>query len=126
MFVGESQQLGDQIRVMRGDLDVSQQAMAVPESPGVVRFDPATRTLSAVGMGEVPLGITMGDKIDPRHRDREARRRSAGKLVVEPGSLILAPGQADRLSVFLETPGGEKVNVMAALQGGRSVRGGRR
>ena len=48
---------------MRGDLDVSQQATAVPESPGVVQFDPATRTLRPIGVGEVPLGITMGDKI---------------------------------------------------------------
>ena len=35
----------------------------MPESPGVVRFDPATRTLTAVGIGEVPLGVTMGDKL---------------------------------------------------------------
>ena len=83
MFVGESQQLGDSIRVMRGDLDVSQQAMAVPESPGVVRFDPATRTLTAIGTGEVPLGITMGDKIvrvlacraAPRGRGRQQAGR---------------------------------------------------
>ena len=62
MVVGERQQLGNDIHVLRGGLDVSQQAMAVPESPGVVRFDPATRTLYAIGEGSVPLGITMGDK----------------------------------------------------------------
>ena len=67
MFLGESQQLGNAIQVLRGDLDVSQQATAVPESPGVVRFDPATRTLTAVGVGAVPLGVTMGDKLSLIH-----------------------------------------------------------
>lgn len=110
MFLGESQQLGDAVRVLRGDLDVSRQAAAVPESPGVVRFDPATRTLTAIGVGEVPLGITVGDKIARVGvivRPRAIEKGS--KLVVEPGSLILAPGQADRLSVFIETPSGGKI-----------------
>ena len=117
MFLGETRQLGDLLRVMRGDLDVSQQATAVPESPGVVRFDPATRTLSAIGTGSVPLGITMGDKlarVTVTVRPHGAEKGS--KLIVEPGSLILAPGQADRLSVFQSTPSGEKVNVMAAFK----------
>ena len=112
MFLGESQQLGEQIKVLRGDLDVSQQATAVPESPGVVRFDPATRTLHAERAGEVPLGITMGDKITrvlvtvtPR-----AVVEDGSKLVVEKGSLILAAGQADRLSVFIDMPSGEKID----------------
>lgn len=109
MFLGESQQLGDAIRVLRGDLDVSQQAMAVPESPGVVRFDPATRTLTAIGVGAVPLGITMGDKIT-QVQVVVRPRAIEGKLVVEPGALILAPGQADRVSVFIETRSGEKID----------------
>jgi hypothetical protein len=117
MFLGESQQLGDSIRVMRGDLDVSREATAVPESPGVVRFDPATRTLTAVGVGEVPLGVTMGDKIARvRVRVRPRAFEPGSKLVVEPGALILAPGQADRLSIFLETPSGEKVGTMALFK----------
>ena len=77
---------------MRGDLDVSQQAMAVPESPGVVRFDPATRTLTAIGVGEVPLGITMGDKIARvRVIVRPRAVEPGSKLVVEPGSLRPCP-----------------------------------
>ncbi|MGO9109380.1 MAG: Ig domain-containing protein [Thermoguttaceae bacterium] len=115
MLVGESQQLGDSIRITRGGLDVSQQATAVPESPGVVRFDPATRTLTAVGTGEVPLGVTMGDKIARVLVVVRPRGAEVGsKLVVEPGSLILAPGQADRLTAYLETPSGEKITTMAA------------
>jgi len=111
MYEGESQQLGDTIKVMRGGLDVSQRATAVPESPGVVRFDPAMRTLSALQAGTVPLGVTMGDKVTRvqvivRPRAIEA----GGNLVVEPGSLVLAAGQADRLNVFVETPGGDKID----------------
>ncbi len=115
MTVGESQQIGDSIRVMRGGLDVSQQATAVPESPGVVRFDPATRTLTAIAPGEVPVGITMGDKL-ARVLAVVRPREVGGKLVVEPGSLILAPGQADRLTAYLETPSGEKVTTLAAYK----------
>jgi hypothetical protein len=117
MFLGESQQLGDSIRVMRGDLDVSQQATAVPESPGVVRFDPATRTLTAIGTGAVPLGIAMGDKLARvLVVVRPHGVEPGSKLVVEPGSLILAPGQADRLSVFVEMPSGEKVSANAVYK----------
>ena len=116
MFLGEGQQLGNTIRVMRGGLDVSRQATVVPESPGVVQFDPATRTLSTIGLGEVPLGVTMGDKIT---RVKVAVRPHAieagSKLVVEPGSLILAPGQADRVHASLEMPSGLRVATLAHL-----------
>ncbi len=114
MLVGQSLQLGNEVQVLRGSLDVSQQATAVPESPGVVRFDPATRTLHAENVGEVPLGITMGDKVA---RVRVVvRPHGTGKLVVEPGSLILAAGQAERLTAYLEIPSGEKVTTPAAIQ----------
>ena len=66
MSLGESQQLGDIIHVYRGDLDVSQQATAVPESPGVVRFDPATRTLHAVRRGFRAAGHHHGRQARPR------------------------------------------------------------
>ncbi len=109
MVLGEVQQLGDQIRVLRNGLDVSQQAMAVPESPGVVRFDAATRTLHAENVGEVPLGITMGDKMT-RVRVVVTPGAVTGTVVVEPGSVLLAPGQAQRVSVFIETPDGQKID----------------
>ena len=89
----------------------------MPESPGVVRFDAATRTLNAVGTGTVPLGITMGDKLTRvRATVRPHGVEKDSKLVVEPGSLILAPGQADRLSIYLETPSGEKVSTLAGFK----------
>ena len=111
MVQGEVQQLGDQIRVLRNGLDVSQQAMAVPESPGVVRFDAATRTLHAENVGEVPLGITMGDKMTRvRVIVRPGGAVAGGHVIVEPGSVLLAPGQAERLSIFIETPDGQKID----------------
>jgi hypothetical protein len=115
MVEGESQQFGDAIHVLRGDLDVSQQAMAVPESPGVVQFDPATHTLRAIRVGEVPLGITMGDKM-VQARVIVRPQVLAGRLVVEPGAVILAPGQAERLVASIETPNGDKVAVTATVK----------
>ena len=109
MLLDENQQLGEQIHVFRGDLDVSHQATAVPESPGVVRFDPATRTLHAERVGEVPVGITMGDKIT-RVLVTVTPHKVEGTLAVDPGSLLLAPGQAERLSVSIDLPSGEKID----------------
>ena len=72
----------------------------MPVSPGVVKFDPATRTLTAIGMGSVPLGITMGDKQVQRYRERERTRPLAagGKMVIEPGLPVARSGQAERLT----------------------------
>jgi hypothetical protein len=117
MYEGETQQLGDAIRVLREDLDVSQQATAVPESPGVVQFDPATHSLHAIQVGEVPLGIAMGDKVTQvKVVVRPHAFEVGSKLVVEPGSVILAPGQAERLTANIETPSGDKLATMAALK----------
>ena len=115
MVLGESQQLGDAIHAFRGDLDVSQLATATPESAGVVSYDAATRTLHAIGPGTVPLGITMGDKV-VRVVVNVRAAAVQGKLVVEPGSIILAPGQADRLTVNMETADGQKVAVTAGFK----------
>jgi hypothetical protein len=111
MSLGQNLQLGSDVQVLRGSLDVSQQAAVVPESPGVVAFDPATRSLTAKNLGEVTLGVTVGDKL-ARARVRVGALAivAGGKLVVEPGSLLLAPGQADRLTVYIETPNGDKID----------------
>jgi hypothetical protein len=107
---GSSLQLGSDVQVLRGNLDVSQQANVTPESPGVVEFDPVSRTLRAKNMGQVTIGVTEGDKLARAVVRVGPPPILAGKLVVEPGSIILAPGQADRLSVYVETPSGERVD----------------
>jgi hypothetical protein len=107
---GSTIQLGSDVQVLRGNLDVSQQANVTPESPGVVEFDPARRTLKAINMGQVTIGVTEGDKLARAVVKVGPPPILAGKLVVEPGSLILAAGQAERLSVYIETPGGEKID----------------
>jgi hypothetical protein len=118
MALGEALQFGSDIRVLRGSLDVSQQATAVPEVAGVVRFDPVTHTLHAIGMGEVPLGITMGDKLTrvPVVVRPPQVVLPGSKLVVEPAALILAPGQAERITARIENANGVPVNVMASLR----------
>ena len=111
MPMDSSLHMGSDIQVMRGNLDVSQQANVVPESPGVVEFDPATRTLKAKNVGQVTLGVTVGNQLT--HAQVTVGNpvvQVNGKLVVEPGALILAPGQADRLTVYIETADGEKVD----------------
>lgn len=114
MYEGQRLQLGSDVQVMRGSLDVSQQANVVPDSPGVVDFDPQTRTLTARNTGQVTVGVTLGDKLAHTVVKVGPRPVLAGKLVVEPGSLLLAPGQADRLSVYIETPNGEKIDQTSA------------
>jgi hypothetical protein len=107
---GSSLQLGSDVQVLRGNLDVSQQANFTPESPGVVSFDPASRTLRATNVGQVTIGVTEGEKLARAVVKVGPPAILAGKLVVEPGSLVLAAGQADRLSVYVETPSGERVD----------------
>jgi hypothetical protein len=114
MYQGQRLQLGNDVQVMRGNLDVSQQANVVPESPGIVEFDPQTRTLAAKNMGQVTLGVALGDKITHALVRVGPPPVLAGKLVVEPGSLLLAPGQADRLSVNVQTTGGDKIDQTGA------------
>ena len=105
MYEGQRLQLGSDVQVLRGSLDVSQNANVVPDSPGIVAFDPETRTLTAKNMGQVTVGVTLGDKLTHAVVKVGPPPVLAGKLVVEPGSLVLAPGQADRLSVYVQTPG---------------------
>ncbi len=109
MPLGSSLQWGSDVQVLRGSLDVSQQASVVPESSGVVAFDTNTRSLRATNVGETMLGVTVGDKIArARVRVGGPAVLAGGKMVVEPRALILAPGQADRLTVYIETSSGDK------------------
>ena len=114
MSLGQSMVLGSDFQVQRGTLDVSQQANVVPESTTnpVVVFDPATRRLVAKNVGEAPIGVTVGDKVAHALVRVGAPPivQANGKLVIEPGSLILAPGQAERLTVSIETENGEKID----------------
>ena len=105
---GSSLQFGSDVQVLRGNLDVSQQANVTPESPGVVEYNAASHSLTARNIGQVTIGVTVETS---SRGGREGRPAAilAGKLVVEPGSLVLAAGQAERLSVYVETPSGERV-----------------
>jgi hypothetical protein len=107
---GSVLQLGNDIQVLRGSLDVSQQANITPESPGVVEYNPATRLLKAINPGQVTIGVTVGDKLTRAVVNVGAPPILEGKLVMQPGSLILAPGQADRLTVYAETKNGDHVD----------------
>ena len=107
---GSSLQVGSDVQVLRGNLDVSQQANVTPESPGIVEFDPATRTLKAKNIGQLTIGVTVGDKLARAVVNVGPPAILTGKLVVEPGSLVLAAGQAERLSVYVETPGGDRID----------------
>ncbi len=88
MYEGQRLQLGSEVQVMRGNLDVSQQVNVVPDSPGVVAYDPQTHTLTATNMGQVTLGIILGDKLTHAVVKVGPPAVLAGKLVVEPGALF--------------------------------------
>ena len=91
MYEGQRLQLGSDVQVLRGSLDVSQNANVVPDSPGIVAFDPETHTLTARNMGQVTVGVTVGDKLTHAVVKVGPPPVLAGRLVVEPGSLLLAP-----------------------------------
>ena len=113
MVVGESKQFGNDndIQVKRGRVGRERAGDGRAREPGVVRFDPATRTLSAC-MRVRALGITMGHKITRvQVVVRPQGIQDGRKLIVEPGSLVLAPGQAGRLNAYIENPDGTKINV---------------
>ena len=107
---GSSLQFGSDVQVLRGNLDVSQQANVTPESPGIVEYNAATHSLTARNIGQVTIGVTEGDKLARALVKVGPPPILAGRLVVEPGSLVLAAGQAERLSVYVETPSGERVD----------------
>ena len=118
--------LGNDDSFLRGGLDVSQQAMAVPESPGVVRFDPATRTLYAIGEGSVPLGITMGDKGTRVQvvggREASSERQQARRRAEFGGS---GPRTGRSLEGLRGKPQRGKDRDGGRLQVGRPIGGGR-
>jgi hypothetical protein len=115
LHVNESQRLGSDITVSRADMDVSSMANVVPQLPGIVRYDPVSRTLTGLRTGRVPVAFTLGDKV--RTVDVEvqgfvdaAGGSAGGSVVIEPGSITLAPGQCDRIRVFIVTAEGDRVD----------------
>jgi hypothetical protein len=112
---GEGVQLGYQLHVFRGDLDVSQQCYVVPELPGVVQWVPQSRSLVGLRAGTTPLTFSMGDKV---YRTMVEVQPSGGvingEIVVEPAKAILAPGQAEMLRVYVIRPEGDRVDRTAS------------
>jgi hypothetical protein len=111
MHVGESLRMGSDVNVYRGEMNVSENCEVVPESPGVVVYVPETKSLVAKNEGRVPLGIAVGDKVT--RIEVEVRPQSVefeGTLSIEPASMILAPGQAERVRVFLDTKDGQHID----------------
>jgi len=112
---GQSVRIGSDVQVFRGDLDVSQQCYVVPELPGVVKWVPENRSLVGERAGTVPVGIGVGDKVF--RTMIEVRPNAAlvnGEVVIEPAKVLLAPGQADMLRVYVLTPEGDRVDRTAS------------
>jgi len=113
--VGESVRLGQDVTVMRGNLDLSPQVRVTPALEGIVAFDPATRSLTGLRAGGVAVALTHGDKMANLMVEVSgAGGPIDGQVVVEPAAAHLIPGQALSPRVYVVTPEGERVDRTAS------------
>ena len=102
MVVGESRQIGSDVIVSRGNVDVSRLCSVGCSPSSVVEYRRDTNSLVAVAPGVAVVAVACGDKI--AHATVEvlpARGTIRGEVIVEPGAATLAPGQAIALRVYV-------------------------
>jgi hypothetical protein len=102
MVAGESRQIGSDVVVSRGNLDVSRLCSVGCSPSSVVEYRRDTNSLVAVAPGVAVLAVACGDKI--AHATVEvspASRTIRGEVVVEPAAATLVPGQAIALRVYV-------------------------
>jgi hypothetical protein len=132
LHVNESLQIGSDISVSRGDMDVSRQCEVTPELAGVVDYNRLTGTLTGRRVGHVPVAFALGDKVRRVLVDVVGGVAAVeGEVAIEPASPRLAPGQSEHLRVFIIAPDGERIDrtttavfktsddKVAAMQGDR-------
>lgn len=108
--VGESIRVGVDLRVTRGPTDVSRACTVYPALRDVLRYDEATRCLVGVAPGTSPVSFILGKKLTDLMVEVVPGGPLEGRVVVEPPSVILAPGQTIRPRVFLVTKDGMRID----------------
>ena len=110
MFVGESRRIGVDLGVFRGNTDFSRSAQVTSALPGVVRYDPLTHSLVGVAPGSAGVTFAWGDKLATTLVRVLPAGSIDGRIVVEPSSGILSPGQALEMRVYVVTSDGRRID----------------
>ncbi|MHB8897414.1 MAG: hypothetical protein ACYC6Y_01565 [Thermoguttaceae bacterium] len=110
MIVGESRRIGADFGVFRGDTDFSRWAQVTSALPGVVRYDEPTHSLVAVAPGAAGVTFAWGDKLATTQVRVLPAGVLDGRVVVEPSSGVLSPGQAVELRIYAVTSDGRRID----------------
>ena len=110
LLVGESRQIGVDLMVSRGAVDLSRQCTVTPALPDVVRYNPATHSLVGVSPGVSPVAFVWGDKVVNATVEVTGGVPLRGEVIVEPANAVLSPGQAVDLRVFVLDRDGRRVD----------------
>jgi hypothetical protein len=114
MIVGESRRIGIDLGVFRGDTNFSHSAQVTTALPGVVRYDRLTHSLVGVAPGMAGVTFAWGDKLATTLVRVLPTGVLDGRIVVEPSSGVLSPGQAIGLRVYVVTSDGRRIDRTAS------------
>jgi len=114
IVVGESRRIGVDLGVFRGEVDFSRSARVTSALPGVVRYDPLTHSLVGVSPGAAAVTFAWGDKLATTSVRVLPVGAVHGRIVVEPASGVLSPGQALDLRVYVLTGDGRRIDRTAS------------
>lgn len=116
IHVGESARLGTDVLVWRGEspgkIELSDLCSVTPALPGVVRFDPQTRSLVGVSPGASAVAFAHGNKLTNAMVEvlPAAALGDDVEVVIEPAGGNLAPGQALDLRVLAVGSAGQRLD----------------
>ena len=108
LYPGESVEVGRDVKVFRGDADLSRLATVSPANPDVISYDEATRRLTAGLPGRTRVTVVVGQKTAELDVTvlTEAPPVAGGHVVIEPASGVVAVGERLPLQVYLITKDG--------------------
>ncbi|MCO6456672.1 MAG: hypothetical protein J5I93_15345 [Pirellulaceae bacterium] len=118
LAVGESREIGADIQVRRGPLDVSADVRAASSDANTIRVDEEGRSLIGVSPGSARVAFTYGGQRAMLDVSVAAAAEPAGELriVMEPSSGLLAIGESRQVRVYaVDAAGGRTDRTHSAL-----------
>ncbi len=119
---GESVQIGQDIRVLRGNADLSRQAIIASANADIVSYDESTKRLSAGLPGQTRVAVVVGTQTANLDVTvlTDAPSAEGGFVVIEPASGIIAVGEQLPVQVYLHSKDGGRYNVTSSALLGSS------
>lgn len=114
----ESVEVGRNVRVFRNDTDMSRQAAVSSANSDIVSYDEATGSLKAGSPGKTRVTFVVGNQTADLDVVvlSEPIQTAGGRLIIEPGSGILAVGERLPLRVTLITANGKRVPMTSSAR----------